>query len=219
MLFCSQCNLTFKTKKGLKVHFNTKKHMNSNKENKYKCGCGKSYSHRQGLHTHKKNCNYHTHTENSSSITTDEQTQEPQNQLSLSHQLDHQQTEIETLKHQIKALQSPQINILQLRTKISPKIRIQIREKQNNACGICKKDISQVFQLDHSIAIQFGGTNHEDNLMALCCECHAKKSKYEMNYRTEIKAAIFGILQKYMPSLQSAQDTEQNPESGFSDDS
>ena len=222
MLFCSQCNLTFTTKKGLKMHFNTKKHMNSNKENKYKCRCGKSYSHRQGLHTHKKNCNYHTPTENSSSITADEQTQEQPNQLSLSHQLDHQQTEIETLKHQIKDLQSPQINILQLRTKISPKIRIQIREKQNNACGICKKDISQVFQLDHSIAIQFGGTNHEDNLMALCCECHAKKTKYEMNYRTEIKAAIFGILQKYMPSLQPAQDPDlaaQTPESGFSDDS
>jgi hypothetical protein len=37
--------------------------------------------------------------------------------------------------------------------------------------------------------------------MALCCECHAKKSKYEMNYRTEIKGAIFGILQKYMPCV------------------
>jgi len=38
-----------------------------------------------------------------------------------------------------------------------------------------------------------------------------------MNYRTEIKAAIFGILQKYMPALQPALLAAQNPESGFSD--
>ena len=68
MLFCSQCNLTFKTKKGLTAHFDTKKHLNSNKENKYKCGCGKSYSHRQGLHTHKKTCDFIPTTENEPEI-------------------------------------------------------------------------------------------------------------------------------------------------------
>ena len=66
---------------------------------------------------------------------------------------------------------------------------------------ICHIDISEVFQLDHTIALQFCGTNHEDNLMALCCECHAKKSMYETKCRKEIKEAIFGILQKYVPDI------------------
>jgi 5-methylcytosine-specific restriction endonuclease McrA len=234
---CTICNVMFSKKANYDRHLSSQKHQTreSSCHTMFQCiKCFRYFTTKSNCEAHKKNC----HPQNSS-ITADEQTQENCNtKVSVSHQLKCQkkeirtlnekikilqsqqsQTEIENLKAKIKALQSPQINILPLRTNISPKIRIQIREKQNNACGICKKDISQVFQLDHSIAIQFGGTNHEDNLMALCCECHAKKSKYEMNYRTEIKAAIFGILQKYMPSLQPAQDAEQNPESGFSEDS
>ena len=38
--------------------------------------------------------------------------------------------------------------------------------------------------------------------MALCCECHAKKSMYELKHRKEIKEFILGLLQKYMPEVQ-----------------
>ena len=94
MLFCSQCNLTFKTKKGLTAHFDTKKHLNSNKENKYKCGCGKSYSYRQGLHTHKKTCKYHLTTENEAEFDEPEVHSTP-----IEKQLEDLKTAIEEERH------------------------------------------------------------------------------------------------------------------------
>ena len=62
------------------------------------------------------------------------------------------------------------------RKKISKVVRQQIAEKQQNTCGECKQLLSIHFQLDHVIALQFGGTDEESNLMALCCECHNIKS-------------------------------------------
>lgn len=56
MFFCSLCDLSFPSKICLTQHFKTKKHMNGNKENKYKCTCGKTFSYRQGLHGHRKKC-------------------------------------------------------------------------------------------------------------------------------------------------------------------
>jgi 5-methylcytosine-specific restriction endonuclease McrA len=44
------------------------------------------------------------------------------------------------------------------------------------------------------IALQYGGTDDEQNLQALCCECHAKKSIIENKKRESIKKAIDFII-------------------------
>jgi len=57
MNVCTDCNLTFKSKKCLQAHYRTKKHIERDSiERKHKCVCGKSYIHRQALYTHKQSC-------------------------------------------------------------------------------------------------------------------------------------------------------------------
>ena len=75
-------------------------------------------------------------------------------------------------------------------------MRQQIADKQENACGMCKLVLTPYFELDHIIGLQFGGTDDEANLMALCRECHAEKSIKENQRRDKIKDAIQTILRE-----------------------
>ena len=54
--------------------------------------------------------------------------------------------------------------------------------------------LTPYFQIDHTVGLQFGGTDEESNLMALCCECHAMKSIAENQCRKQIHEAIQTIL-------------------------
>jgi 5-methylcytosine-specific restriction endonuclease McrA len=80
------------------------------------------------------------------------------------------------------------------RRKINKDLRQQIADKQENACGSCKLALTPYFQIDHTVGLQFGGTDEESNLMALCCECHAMKSIAENQCRKQIQEAIQTIL-------------------------
>jgi 5-methylcytosine-specific restriction protein A len=82
------------------------------------------------------------------------------------------------------------------RGKISKEARQKIADKQNNVCGECKLALTPYFQVDHTIGLQFGGTDDESNLMALCCECHAIKSIGENQCRKRIQEAIHTILKE-----------------------
>ena len=80
------------------------------------------------------------------------------------------------------------------RKKISKVVREQIAERQQNTCGECKQLLSlPYFQLDHIIGLQFGGTDEESNLMALCGECHNIKSIYENKNKKDIQEYIHSI--------------------------
>ena len=80
------------------------------------------------------------------------------------------------------------------RKKINKETRKHIADGQQNTCGECKLELSPYFELDHVIGLQFGGTDDESNLMALCRECHAIKSIRENQRRKLIKDAIQTIL-------------------------
>lgn len=92
--------------------------------------------------------------------------------------------------------QSQQRKSRDKRKHISKSMRQTIIEKQQNSCGECKRVLTSFFQIDHIIALQFGGTDDEFNLMALCCECHAMKSITENRCRTQIQEAIQTILRE-----------------------
>lgn len=54
-----------------------------------------------------------------------------------------------------------------------------VASQQNWKCGDCDKQLSAWFEVDHKMRLEYGGSNHIDNLVALCRECHGKKTTIE----------------------------------------
>ena len=65
-----------------------------------------------------------------------------------------------------------------------PKVKRSVSEtkkkyvaaQQGWKCNMCKQQLTHTFQVDHKIDLQFGGTNDDSNLAALCNNCHANKT-------------------------------------------
>ncbi|HBD1729260.1 HNH endonuclease [Escherichia coli] len=94
--------------------------------------------------------------------------------------------ELRTLQSRIKTLNTRRINVLkgeQRRVsgsaRVSLKRRIWLRDAGH--CCLCGRVVDLCdSELDHRIALQFGGGNEEANLWTLCTECHRLKSAREM---------------------------------------
>merc|ERR1711991_1051121 len=54
-----------------------------------------------------------------------------------------------------------------------------VAARQNWCCGDCKKQLPAWFEVDHTVRLEHGGSNHVDNLVALCRDCHGKKTAIE----------------------------------------
>ena len=54
-----------------------------------------------------------------------------------------------------------------------------VAARQNWKCDDCKNQLTAWFEVDHKIRLEYGGSNHIDNLVALCRECHGKKTTIE----------------------------------------
>ena len=54
-----------------------------------------------------------------------------------------------------------------------------VASQQQWHCGDCKNQLSAWFEVDHKVRLDQGGTNELDNLVALCRECHGKKTAME----------------------------------------
>ena len=54
-----------------------------------------------------------------------------------------------------------------------------VAANQNWCCGNCKKQLPAWFEVDHTIRLEHGGSNHVDNLVALCRDCHGEKTAIE----------------------------------------
>lgn len=54
-----------------------------------------------------------------------------------------------------------------------------VAARQNWKCGDCGQQLSAWFEVDHKVRLEYGGSNHIDNLVALCRECHGKKTTIE----------------------------------------
>jgi hypothetical protein len=54
-----------------------------------------------------------------------------------------------------------------------------VASRQNWKCGDCNSQLNAWFEVDHKIRLEYGGSNHIDNLVALCRECHGKKTTIE----------------------------------------
>lgn len=54
-----------------------------------------------------------------------------------------------------------------------------VASRQNWCCGNCKNQLNAWFEVDHKVRLETGGSNHVDNLVALCRECHGEKTAME----------------------------------------
>lgn len=54
-----------------------------------------------------------------------------------------------------------------------------VAAQQNWKCGNCREQLPAWFEIDHTVRLDQGGSNHVDNLVALCRECHGKKTMME----------------------------------------
>jgi hypothetical protein len=53
-----------------------------------------------------------------------------------------------------------------------------VAANQNWLCGDCKHQLPAWFEVDHVIALHNGGSNEVSNLVALCRDCHGKKTEW-----------------------------------------
>jgi 5-methylcytosine-specific restriction endonuclease McrA len=54
-----------------------------------------------------------------------------------------------------------------------------VASQQGWNCGDCGCQLPAWFEVDHRVRLDSGGSNHVDNLVALCRDCHGKKTAFE----------------------------------------
>ena len=80
--------------------------------------------------------------------------------------------------------QSPQINRLRHsgssnKRSVSETKKKYVAAQQGWKCGRCQRQLPAWFEVDHTVRLEHGGTNHVDNLVALCRDCHGEKTALE----------------------------------------
>jgi 5-methylcytosine-specific restriction endonuclease McrA len=54
-----------------------------------------------------------------------------------------------------------------------------VAAQQGWKCNDCQSQLDAWFEVDHKTRLADGGSNHIDNLVALCRNCHGKKTTFE----------------------------------------
>ena len=54
-----------------------------------------------------------------------------------------------------------------------------VAANQDWKCGHCESQLDHTFEIDHKIRLEYGGGNDVQNLIALCRNCHGKKTASE----------------------------------------
>lgn len=73
--------------------------------------------------------------------------------------------------------------------RVSLKRRIYVRD--GGHCCMCQRVVDlHDSELDHRIALQFGGDNDESNLWTLCIDCHSGKSSREASMKQPDSEAL-----------------------------
>lgn len=63
--------------------------------------------------------------------------------------------------------------------QVSQLMKKQVAARQQWKCGHCQSILDASYEVDHILALYKGGSNSEVNLVALCRNCHGKKTVNE----------------------------------------
>jgi 5-methylcytosine-specific restriction protein A len=62
---------------------------------------------------------------------------------------------------------------------VSPLTKKIVASNQKWLCGNCKKMLDFTYEIDHKVPLFQGGSNDYNNLIALCRDCHGRKTILE----------------------------------------
>ncbi len=65
------------------------------------------------------------------------------------------------------------------RRSVSETKKKYVAAQQGWKCGECKQPLPAWFEVDHQVRLDAGGSNHVSNLVAMCRDCHGKKTAME----------------------------------------
>ena len=54
-----------------------------------------------------------------------------------------------------------------------------VAAQQDWKCGHCQAQLDHTYEIDHRVRLEYGGANDVQNLVALCRNCHGKKTASE----------------------------------------
>jgi 5-methylcytosine-specific restriction endonuclease McrA len=78
-----------------------------------------------------------------------------------------------------KYRQSSESNYAKVKRSVSETKKKFVASRQNWHCGNCNNILNHTFEIDHILSLNNGGSNHVDNLVALCPACHREKTAME----------------------------------------
>jgi 5-methylcytosine-specific restriction protein A len=67
-------------------------------------------------------------------------------------------------------------NINKVKRSVSETKKKYVASNQGWKCGHCSNQLDYSYEVDHIVDLQHGGSNETNNLVALCRNCHGKKT-------------------------------------------
>lgn len=67
-------------------------------------------------------------------------------------------------------------NDQRMKRSVSETKKKYVASNQQWKCGHCHNQLDYTFEVDHILDLQYGGSNNIENLVALCRNCHGKKT-------------------------------------------
>jgi hypothetical protein len=78
------------------------------------------------------------------------------------------------------ATESPRLRVrTSSKRSVSGLMKKKVAADQSWKCGHCAAVLDESYEVDHKLALDYGGTNDRSNLIALCRNCHGKKTMAE----------------------------------------
>jgi hypothetical protein len=74
---------------------------------------------------------------------------------------------------------NPMMGVKATKRSVSETKKKYVASMQNWKCGECNSQLNAWFEVDHKTRLEYGGSNEVSNLVALCRECHGKKTAME----------------------------------------
>jgi hypothetical protein len=86
--------------------------------------------------------------------------------------------------HQYNQHQQQQTRMMQsgkgaTKRSVSETKKKYVAANQDWKCGHCQSQLDHTFEIDHKIRLEYGGGNDVQNLIALCRNCHGRKTASE----------------------------------------